>query len=1172
MQLVSQAEKPASSPDLHANNNMTTATRVAPDLKQVAAQYRDGLRRLILAIADYPNLQNESVSQFRQKSASLNDQVQMIRSRCGEIQNSKAEFQRLQNELQKRSAEANTAKRNLEALSQRVGEAAFRESLAGRLPEFPALQTRRDLQHRIDELSQEKFQVDQATHAAFTDKAKQVAQTTALSGRVLLLKQKVASADKALGSAVLELKQEETILDHEAILTNVMEARQAIAECEENLTVAKRHLDDCRSHAVAIGISEVDDAHFDAEYKKDAEGLLALECDRLSARWEFGQALISTPPDALPDHLRQLTVDLSRLASEYPEACQQSTVDKATLVADLKEQVSLLHEKAGTIIFKNGLFSDTLSAEASKVADATEQERTALLRKLGKAAFGQPNPMIALKDEPTILAIFTEVSAITLTIKEIAGEALIGTDGKAPPVPLHFILGGIGCLAMVVLMCCGVLTSAVSTNNTEQVKRQEGTQRSPVEEKADVKTTTAAVDVAYKDLGDLRSMGRSFYDNLPFANVEQGEHVTNVEITQEFCPSGVQLLYRHVKFDYLYHTNKATKSASDFEQATSLGLKETQPVHESSSSIKYSVTPGEPTFVYESDDSHLQPLLKITATPGTKWTSMIYGVSNTHQQFTFAKAVKCNGYDCILIHQEVLCDTREHVGRSTYGQTTLQYARWYARGIGLVKEDFYAPSANGDLRNPFLFTTRHLVGTVATAQSESRTIPNAESTHDFSKINYTPVDFTRLDYSKGPNGELIENCLVPDFNSTPTVFQGFVSGENIPAEDAKWRGLRQPELRKAIASKTFVFHGRQTKWNKLNDESWPNAEQDRRDEEQGNQPRIVKFDGRRAWQEHWFNGERHGKRTEWTESGDVTAESYYVRGLKHGHEVHYFSGGQKSLECWFYQGKLHGIANGWHSNGKQRMQITWVDGKRHGRAVWWRDDGQKLEEVEYIHGLLKTQTWNDGNSVTTYTLLEDGKCHQDEYRPLMDGTTGHWRSLVTLPQTESVAEQDMALPPARMKFRFAQQQFMSQRHPLPVVTGRKLEVRINTEDTRDLKNHSFESAQCSACIGNVHCTATAGSLVIDIDMNCDSLNKKVGLNIPFAFVVRLFDDNGNYLTHFSSNESFAVLPGTYDMWNNVVGGRKIHLLNPHGNRLVYGVNKRDLRDASIVEIRCAIAP
>ena len=435
---------------------MTTASPAPPDLKAVAASYNDGLRWLVLCVVTDPSLQAESsVTQFRQKMASLNDQVEEVRCRSAEIQKAKEEFERLLKELKKRNAEVKTAKSNLEALSQKVGEAAFREFLAGRLTEFPALQTRRDIQQQIDALSKEKVQVDQAAQTGFADKVKTVAHSTTLSGRILLQKQKVASADRSLGSAVLETQQDEQVLATDAIdvLSKVREARKAIADGEENHTLTKRQMDDCRSHAVTLGVVETDSSHFDGEYKKCVERLLDLECKKLSARWEFGQSLLSSPPEALPEHLRQLTVEMSRIASEHPEACNQPP----TVIADLKEQVSLLHEKVGTVIFEKGLFKDTLSEEFSKVTAATKQDRGSELRQLGKAACDKHSEKM-VSDEST-QTIFSELKAIELTIKELSGKTLVGTDGKAAPT--HITLGGIGCLAVTVIIMCALIAPAV---------------------------------------------------------------------------------------------------------------------------------------------------------------------------------------------------------------------------------------------------------------------------------------------------------------------------------------------------------------------------------------------------------------------------------------------------------------------------------------------------------------------------------------------------------------------------------------------------------------------------------------------------------------------------------------------------------------------------------------
>jgi hypothetical protein len=81
----------------------------------------------------------------------------------------------------------------------------------------------------------------------------------------------------------------------------------------------------------------------------------------------------------------------------------------------------------------------------------------------------------------------------------------------------------------------------------------------------------------------------------------------------------------------------------------------------------------------------------------------------------------------------------------------------------------------------------------------------------------------------------------------------------------------------------------------------------------------------------------------------------------------------------------------------------------------------------------------------------------------------------------------------------------------------------------------------------------------------------------FPLLVRLFDRNGQYLTHFTTAEGFTVFTKAFETFDSIyqrgmqvgltdAAKYKCVLLKPKGNRFVYGVNVRDLRDASVVEI------
>ena len=135
--------------------------------------------------------------------------------------------------------------------------------------------------------------------------------------------------------------------------------------------------------------------------------------------------------------------------------------------------------------------------------------------------------------------------------------------------------------------------------------------------------------------------------------------------------------------------------------------------------------------------------------------------------------------------------------------------------------------------------------------------------------------------------------------------------------------------------------------------------------------------------------------------------------------------------------------------------------------------------------------------------------------------------------------------------------------PLSSVSGRHLTVNVKNTGIID------------ASLTSVQCVATEDRLVIDFDFDA---SKWAAIHQKFPILVQLFDKNGQYLTHFTTAEGFTAFSDVCDWYDEVVqtytkhgqvaeaAKNKCILLKPKGNRLIYGVNIRDLRDASIVEI------
>lgn len=145
--------------------------------------------------------------------------------------------------------------------------------------------------------------------------------------------------------------------------------------------------------------------------------------------------------------------------------------------------------------------------------------------------------------------------------------------------------------------------------------------------------------------------------------------------------------------------------------------------------------------------------------------------------------------------------------------------------------------------------------------------------------------------------------------------------------------------------------------------------------------------------------------------------------------------------------------------------------------------------------------------------------------------------------------------------------------PLPSVMGRDLKVDINTVG---IDKMALYVKKHNSSLSSVKCVATKDQVFIDFDI--DGSKWTPGTQ-PFPILVRLFDENGQHLKNFTTAEGFTVFSKTFDIFDGIYqrtlrSGQKPEshqiykcvLLKAKGNRLVYTVNIRDLRDASMVEI------
>ncbi len=146
------------------------------------------------------------------------------------------------------------------------------------------------------------------------------------------------------------------------------------------------------------------------------------------------------------------------------------------------------------------------------------------------------------------------------------------------------------------------------------------------------------------------------------------------------------------------------------------------------------------------------------------------------------------------------------------------------------------------------------------------------------------------------------------------------------------------------------------------------------------------------------------------------------------------------------------------------------------------------------------------------------------------------------------------------------------KQPEAIPGAKKLDARVKTTSKENQDQNFTQHLQKLTVL------ATEKQIILDFDV--DQKNWQP-VTRSFSLIVRVFDKDGKYLTHFVTKESFTASPDVYDGWMEVVnrlkeappnvqaellGGFTPKLLQANGNRLVYGVNPAVLRNGAIVEV------
>jgi antitoxin component YwqK of YwqJK toxin-antitoxin module len=276
--------------------------------------------------------------------------------------------------------------------------------------------------------------------------------------------------------------------------------------------------------------------------------------------------------------------------------------------------------------------------------------------------------------------------------------------------------------------------------------------------------------------------------------------------------------------------------------------------------------------------------------------------------------------------------------------------------------------------------------------SKALFLPLDNGVDEFIDYDANSKVFGSYDYTKGPNGEVIEQvCFVQKDTGWAATQEGYLVDGSATSDDVAWRGLRQQKLVRALSQGTFRAHGRFVLWgdvsNKQTVEERCRIEQEAKNSS-GNPPAVDRLSASPRYSAHMFNGVPHGTTRWWNEKGALRAIANYMHDYKHLVYREFYTNGQVTMEEQYRYGMAHGPLRVWHDNGQLKLQGTQAYGRREGAETQWHQNGQIKTECAWqkdkLHG--QWRDYYDNGQQKSQSEWLNGELAEDEKAWAQDGT------------------------------------------------------------------------------------------------------------------------------------------------------------------------------------------
>lgn len=125
---------------------------------------------------------------------------------------------------------------------------------------------------------------------------------------------------------------------------------------------------------------------------------------------------------------------------------------------------------------------------------------------------------------------------------------------------------------------------------------------------------------------------------------------------------------------------------------------------------------------------------------------------------------------------------------------------------------------------------------------------------------------------------------------------------------------------------------------------------------------------------HYINFVRNGLSTRWCLNGNKKDEAHFVDNLRNGLSAKWYLNGQKESEMTFVDDVPEGLMTWWYENGQRKIESRVENGRPQGMATQWYENGQKKCEVTFVNGRRGSGTLWDRKGNELISGLDIGPC------------------------------------------------------------------------------------------------------------------------------------------------------------------------------------------------------